>query len=165
MRAFGVASGSVGTPSVERLSNVMSKSMNWPKNVTPAVCVGVVGVRGRVVPVHRAIRDQGDRAGGEAILGVEQPTELPDVTQDVAELIGRARRAEALEERREVGEETAEVAGHGRVRPEIRPTQAHSRRDARRSGAAEPDAETGEERSPAVSTRRPGSTCFHARPP
>jgi len=37
LRLFRVVSGGVGTPRVEVRSNVKSWSMNWPKNVVPAV--------------------------------------------------------------------------------------------------------------------------------
>jgi hypothetical protein len=44
VRPFTAVFGSVGWPSLDATSNVMSWSMNCPKNVVPAVCVGLLGL-------------------------------------------------------------------------------------------------------------------------
>ena len=44
MRKLRAFSGLVAWASLEPASNVMSWSRNWPKNVVPAVCVGLFGL-------------------------------------------------------------------------------------------------------------------------
>ena len=68
--------GSVGSPSGEPASKVMSWSMNWPKNVVPAVCVGLFGLwaesDGSVIS---------GRAALERVAGVEDPARRADLDQ------------------------------------------------------------------------------------
>ena len=122
----------------------------------------VVGIGRRVVAVHRGIRDEGDRTGADRIFRVEEPTRLADVAHDVAELIGRARRPEPVEERREVREHPREVARHDLREAQLGPAKADARGHARRAGGADPKTEARQEGPPSVLARSRPTRC-HGR--
>ena len=64
---------------------MMSWSMNWPKKVVPAVCVGIVRVRRR----EREVDDQILRPAFERVTGVERATRLAELEQRGGDALAR----------------------------------------------------------------------------
>ena len=113
MRKLRAFSGLVACASLDPASNVMSWSRNWPKNVVPAVCVGLFGL----FALKREVDDQRLRPGGQRVGGIEQAAGLSELDQGGLDRrrLGRERRQ--LEDPSEV---IAPLRSMGRRRRAVR---------------------------------------------